>query len=91
MRTIDSIIVEAIILKKQLKEKIAIKVNLLKNDKLSTETARILREYKVYTINIRGALSRVEMNPVVVEYVEGLIEDYIEFVDSIDSLFNSRK
>lgn len=91
MRTIDSIIVEAIILKKKLKERIKIKVNLLKNENLSNETERILREYKVYTINIRGALSRVEGNPVVVNYVEELIEDYIEFVDSIEAMFSSRK
>jgi DNA gyrase/topoisomerase IV subunit A len=91
MRSIDSMIVDGVSLKRELKEKIRVKLNLLRNERLAEVAMKLLKDHKILQVNIRASLSRHEKDETVVEYVEEMIEDYLEFSESVDMLFKMRK
>lgn len=91
MRTVDSMIVDGVILKRELKNKIKIKLNLLRNEKLAEAALKLMKDYKILNVNIRASLHRHESDEKIVDFVESMVEDYIEFADMLDMLFQMRK
>ncbi len=90
MRSIDSMIVDGVLLKKEIKAKIQIQLNLTRNDKLVECAQMLLKSYKLVNINIRASLHRYESNEQIVDMVEEMIEDYIELSNTVEMLFTLR-